>query len=60
VPYAFNEIGFLLIKKKKKKKKPLMEEAAMDDKSFIFHPRCLKLHLTHLCFANNLYSQLQI
>jgi len=37
-----------------------MEEAAMDDKSFIFHPRCLKLHLTHLCFANNLYSQLQI
>jgi len=27
----------------------LMEEAAMDDKYFNFHPRCSKLHLTHLC-----------
>lgn len=32
----------------------LMEEAAVVNQSFIFHPSCLKLQLTHLCFTDDL------
>lgn len=31
----------------------LMEEAVLDNRSFDFHPKCSKLHLTQLCFADD-------
>jgi hypothetical protein len=32
----------------------LLAEASMDVERFRFHPKCWKLKLTHLCFADNL------